>query len=105
MKAPRVNVVCKLLRVKLNERKAAGLDSIPSELLKMVGNIVAPSSLTQIFTESISTVIFQVEMARAGSLFSKKNGRPKQLSANIYHSDSSKNVRKSYLKQAVRVFY
>ena len=67
MKAPTVNVVRKLL-LKLNERK----DNIPSNLLKMAANIVAPS-LTQIFTKSISTGIFPTEwkFARVTPIFSK----------------------------------
>lgn len=59
-----MNVVRKPL-LKLNERKAAGLDNIPIELLKMAGNIVAPS-LTQTFTKSISTGIFLAEWKRQG---------------------------------------
>ena len=47
LKDPPVSVVRKLL-AKINERKAAGLDNIPSRLLKMAGNIIAPS-LTLVF--------------------------------------------------------
>ena len=54
-----MSVVRKLL-AKLNERKAAGLDNIPSRLLKMAGNIIAPS-LTPIFIKSINTGIFPTE--------------------------------------------
>ena len=54
-----MSVVRKLL-AKLNERKAAGLDNIPSRFLKMAGNIIAPS-LTQIFIKSINTGIFPTD--------------------------------------------
>ena len=71
------------LLTKLNERKAAGLDNIPSKLLIMAGKIVAPS-LTQIFIKSISTGIFPTEwkLARVIPTFKKgkkndpKNYRP-----------------------------
>ena len=59
LKDPPVSVVPKLL-AKLNERKAAGLDTIPSRLLKMAGNIIA-QSLAQIFIKSINTGIFLTE--------------------------------------------
>ena len=59
-----MSVVRKLL-AKINERKAAGLDNIPSRLLKMAGNIIAPS-LTQIFIKSINTGIFPTEGKLAG---------------------------------------
>ena len=42
LKDPSVNVIRKLL-TKLKERKAVGLDNIPSRLLKMAGNIIVPS--------------------------------------------------------------
>ena len=66
-----MSVVRKLL-AKLHERKAAGLDSIPSRLLKMAGNIIAPS-LTQIFIKSINTGIFPTEwkLARVTLIFKK----------------------------------
>ena len=66
-----VSVVRKLM-AKLNERKAAGLDNILSRLLKMAGNIIAPS-LTQIFIKSINTGIFPTEwkLARVTSIFKK----------------------------------
>ena len=71
LKDPPVSVVRKLL-VKLNERKDAGLDNIPSRLLKMAGNIIAPS-LTQIFIKSINTGIFPTEwkLARVTPIFKK----------------------------------
>ena len=89
LKAPTVNVARKLL-LKLNERKAAGLDNIPSKLLKMAGNIVAPS-LTQIFTKSISTGIFPTEwkLARVTPIFKKgkrddpNNYRPISIIATV----------------------
>ena len=66
-----VSVVRKLL-AKLNERKAAGFDNIPSRLLKMAGNIISPS-LTQIFKKSINTGIFPTEwkLARVTPIFKK----------------------------------
>ena len=71
LKDPPVSVVRKLL-AKINERKAAGLDNIPSRLLKMAGNIIAPS-LTQIFIKSINTGIFSTEwkLARVTPIFKK----------------------------------
>ena len=71
LKDPPVSVVRKLL-AKLNERKAAGLDNIPSGLLKMSGNIIAPS-LTQLFIKSINTNIFPTEwkLARLTPIFKK----------------------------------
>ena len=56
MKATAVNVARKLL-LKLNERKAMGLDNTPNKFLKMAANIVAPS-LTQIIVKSIALVCF-----------------------------------------------
>ena len=71
LKDPPVSVVRKLL-AKLNERKAADLDNIPSRLLKMAGNIIA-ASLTQIFMKSINTGIFPTEwkLARVTHIFKK----------------------------------
>ena len=57
MKAPAVNVDCKLL-LKRHERKAMGLDNNPRKFLQMAANIVAPS-LTQIITKSISTALIE----------------------------------------------
>ena len=42
---------------KIDEKKATGLDMIPSKLLKMAASIVAPS-LTSIFSKSILTGIY-----------------------------------------------
>ena len=66
-----MSVVRKLL-AKINERKATCLDNIPSRLLKMAGNIIAPS-LTQIFIKSINTGIFPTEwkLARVTPIFKK----------------------------------
>ena len=63
LKDPPVSVVCKLL-AKLNERKAG--------LLKMAGNIIAPS-LTQIFIKSINTGIFPTDwkLGRVTPIFKK----------------------------------
>ena len=71
LKAPSLNVVHKLLS-KLNERKSAGLDSIPNKLLKMAASIVSPS-LTRIFAKSIETGIFPDEwkLARVTPIFKK----------------------------------
>ena len=71
LKDPPVSVVCKLL-AKLNERKA--------RLLKMAGNIIAPS-LTQIFIKSINTGIFPTDwkLARVTPIF-KKGKRDDQYS-------------------------
>jgi len=94
MKAPTLNIVHKLL-LKLHERKVAILDNIPSKVLKMVANIVAPS-LAQIFTNSISFGIFPTEwqlLTRVTPIFKKgKKGRANQLSANTY--------RNSYIRPA-----
>ena len=75
LKDPPVSVVRKLL-AKLIERKAAGLDKISSRLLKMAGNIIAPS-LTQIFIKSITTGIFPTEwkLASREKLLSSKRAK------------------------------
>ena len=49
LKSPSLDVVFNLLG-KIDEKKATGLDMIPSKLLKMAASIVAPL-LTAIFTE------------------------------------------------------
>ena len=59
LKTPSLDVVFNLLR-KTDEKKATGLDMIPSKLLKMAVSIVAPS-LTAIFTKSILTGIYPTE--------------------------------------------
>ena len=42
---------------KIDEKKATGLDRVPSKLLKMAASIIAPS-LTSIFSKSILTGIY-----------------------------------------------
>ena len=66
-----LDVVFNLLR-KIDEKKATGLDMIPSKLLKMAACIVAPS-LTAIFTKSILTGIYPTEWktARVTPVFKK----------------------------------
>ena len=56
LQIPTVNIVSNVLS-KIDEKKATGLDMIPSKLLKMAANIVAPS-LTSIFSKSILTGIY-----------------------------------------------
>ena len=80
MKASAVNVVRKLL-LKLNERKAMGLDNNPNKFLKMAANIVAPS-LTQIIIKSIGTGLFPTEwkLTRVTPIFKKgKRDDPNNL--------------------------
>jgi hypothetical protein len=59
LKTPSVDTVYKLL-TKIDETKSVGLDKIPSKLLKIAADVVAPS-LTAIFTASINTGIFPHE--------------------------------------------
>ena len=59
LKTPSIGRVHKLL-TKIDEKKSVGLDKIPSKLLKIAADIVAPS-LTAIFTASINTGIFPNE--------------------------------------------
>ena len=61
LKTPSLDVVINLLR-NIDEKKATGLDMIPSKLLKMAASIVAPS-LTAIFTKSIITGVYLVSFA------------------------------------------
>ena len=79
-----LDVVLNLLR-KIDQKKATGLDMIPSKLLKMAASIVAPS-LTAICTKSIITGIYSTEwkMARVTPVFKKgcKIGA-QQLSSNF----------------------
>ena len=58
LKTPSVDTVYKL--TKIDEKKSVGLDNIPSKLLKIAADVVAPS-LTAIFTASINTGIFPHE--------------------------------------------
>jgi hypothetical protein len=53
LKTPSFDTVYKLL-TKIGEKKSVGLDKIPSKLLKIAADVVAPS-LTAIFTASINT--------------------------------------------------
>ena len=71
LNTPSLDVVFNLLR-KIDEKKATGLDMIPSKLLKMAVSIVAPS-LTAIFTKSILTGIYPTEWktARVTPVFKK----------------------------------
>ena len=56
LQIPSVDIVSNVLS-KIDEKKATGLDMIPSTLLKMAANMVAPS-LTSIFPKSILTGIY-----------------------------------------------
>ena len=56
LQIPSVDIVSNVLS-KIDEKKSTGLDMIPSKLLKMAANIVAPS-LTSIFSKSILTGIY-----------------------------------------------
>ena len=71
LKTPSLDIVFNLLR-KIDEKKATGLDIIPSKLLKMAASIVTPS-LTAILTKSIITGIYQIEWktARVTPVFKK----------------------------------
>ena len=71
LKTPSLDIVFNLLR-EIDEKKATGLDMIPSKLLKMTASIVAPS-LTAIFTKSIITGIYPIEWktARVTPVFKK----------------------------------
>ncbi len=72
LQIPSVNTVFNLLS-KIDEKKATGLDRIPSKLLKMAAiSIVAPS-LTSIFSKSILTGIYPNDWkaAKVTPLFKK----------------------------------
>ena len=71
MRTPSVNTVFSILS-KIDETKATGLDRIPSKLLKMAADIVAPS-LTSIFSKSILTGIYPNDWkeAKVTPLFKK----------------------------------
>ena len=56
LQTPSVSIVLSFLK-KIDEKKATGLDRIPSKLLKMAASIIAPS-LTSIFSKSILTGIY-----------------------------------------------
>ena len=71
LNTPSLDVVFNLLR-NIDEKKATGLDMIPSQFLKMAASIVAPS-LPAIFTKSILTGIYPTEWktARVTPVFKK----------------------------------
>ena len=71
LQIPSVNTVFSFLS-KIDEKKATGLDRIPSNLLKMAASIVAPS-LTSIFLKSILTGIYPDDWkaAKVTPLFKK----------------------------------
>ena len=71
LQIPSVNNVFSFLS-KIDEKKATGLDRIPSNLLKMAASIVAPS-LTSIFSKSILTGIYPNDWkaAKVTPLFKK----------------------------------
>ena len=71
LQIPSVDIVSNVLS-KIDEKKATGLDMIPSKLLKMAASIVAPS-LTSIFSESILTGIYPNDRktAKVTPLFKK----------------------------------
>ena len=56
LQTPSLSIVLSYLK-KIDEKKATGLDRIPSKLLKMAASIIAPS-LTSIFSKSILTGIY-----------------------------------------------
>jgi len=62
LKIPTVGEVRNLLR-KLNGTKAAGLDKIPSKLLKVAADIIAPS-----LTKIISDLLFRAFSHWSGNL-------------------------------------
>ena len=64
LKTPSLYVVFNFLR-KIDKKKATGLDTISSKLLKMAASIVTPSR-TAIFTKSIITGIYPTEWKRLG---------------------------------------
>ena len=60
LQSPTFETVYKLLS-EIDEKKSVGLDNIPNKLLKMAAQVVAPPSLTGIFSASIRTGIFPNE--------------------------------------------
>ena len=106
MKAPAVNVDCKLL-LKLNERKVMGLDNNPRKFLKMAANIVAPS-LTQIITKSISTGLFPTEwkLTRVTPIFKKrKRDDPNNLRPIPLIPTVAEFLEINCIRPALRIFY
>ena len=59
LQTPGIDIVLNLLK-KIDDKKATGLDKIPSKLLKMAAGIIA-SWLTAIFSKSILTGIYPSE--------------------------------------------
>ena len=55
---------------KIDDKKATGLDKIPSKLLKMAASIIAPS-FTNIFSKPILTLIYPSEWKRVTPVFKK----------------------------------
>jgi len=106
MKAPTVNVDCKLL-LKRNERKAMGPDNSSRKFLKMAANIVAPS-LTQIITKSISTGLFPTEckLTRETAIFKKgKRDDPNNLRPIPLIPTVAEFLEINYIRPALRIFY
>ena len=72
LKPPSPSTVCRLLNKLDAEKKATGLDRIPSKLLKLSSSIVGPSS-AYIFKSSIDAEIFPNEwkIAKVTPLFKR----------------------------------
>lgn len=100
VKVPTVDVVRILvLLFKLNKKKAAGLDNIPTKLLKMAGNIMAPS-LTQIVLVSFQLCGNWPERL----LFSRRRKRTTQTTIDQYLLFRQlQKFLKNYLRPALRV--
>ena len=98
LKTPSLDVVFNLLR-NIDEKKATGLDMIPSKLLKMAASIVTPS-LTAIFTKSIITRIYPTEwkMARVTPVFKKSE----KSDLNKYRPISVIRLSRRFLKNCLR---
>ena len=71
LQTPSIDIVLSLLK-KIDDKKATGLDRIPSKLLKTAAGIIAPS-LTAIFSKSTLTGIYPSEwkMAKVTPVFKK----------------------------------
>ena len=72
-----VNYVKDLLR-EINTKKSSGPDNIPSKLLKIAMNVVAPS-LTHIFNKSLCTSIYPKDWKMANVTPIYKNGAKRDL--------------------------
>ena len=77
-----INDVLKLLR-KIDTNKATGLDKIPSKLLKIAGDTLAPS-LTAIFNRPLSTGIFLHDKKKASVSPLFKNGSKLNALSRLY---------------------